>query len=57
MGEHDILSKVLTMDTEKIRRTLEEQSNEGFEAVADSIIAARISISWGSVPRQPWLSL
>lgn len=41
MGEHDILSKVLTMDIEKIRRTLEEQSNEGFEAVADSIIAAK----------------
>ena len=41
MGEHDILSKVLTMDIEKIRRTLEEQSNEGFEAAADSIIAAK----------------
>ena len=41
MSEHDILSKVLTMDIEKIRRTLEEQSNEGFEAAADSIIAAK----------------
>ena len=41
MGEHDILSKVLTMDIEKIRRTLEEQSNEGFEAAADSIVGAK----------------
>ena len=41
LGDSDILSKVLTMDIEKIRRTLEEQSNEGFEAAADSIIAAR----------------
>ena len=38
MGEHDILSKVLTMDIEKIRRTLEEQSNEGFEAAKNIYI-------------------
>ena len=32
MGEHDILSKVLTMDIEKIRRTLEEADHSAFEA-------------------------
>ena len=41
IGDADVLTKVLSLDSEKIRRTLEEQSNEGFEAAADSIIAAK----------------
>ena len=37
----NVLSKVLNMDIEKIRRTLEETSVQDFDAVADSIVAAR----------------
>lgn len=41
MTGSDVLSKVLNMDIEKIRRTLEETSVRDFNAVADSIVAAR----------------
>ena len=41
MGTTDILSKVLNMDVEKIRRTLEETSHEEFNGAVDDIIAAR----------------
>lgn len=41
MGTTDILSKVLNMDIEKIRRTLEETSHEEFNGAVDDIIAAK----------------
>ena len=41
MGTTDILSKVLNMDVEKIRRTLEETSHEEFNGAVDDIIAAK----------------
>ncbi len=41
MTGSDVLSKVLNMDIEKIRRTLEETSVRDFNAVADSIVSAR----------------
>ena len=41
MGTSDVLSKVLNMDVEKIRRTLEETSREDFNGAVDDIIAAK----------------
>lgn len=41
MGNTDILTKVLSMDIERIRRTLEEMSVEQFRAAANSIIEAK----------------
>jgi len=41
MGTTDILSKVLNMDIEKIRRTLEETSHEEFNGAVDDIIGAK----------------
>lgn len=41
IGTTDILSKVLNMDIEKIRRTLEETSREDFNGAVDDIIAAK----------------
>lgn len=41
MGNTDILTRVLTMDIEKIRRTIEETSVESFKAAADSIVNAK----------------
>ncbi len=41
IGTSDVLSKVLNMDIEKIRRTLEETSREAFNGAVDDIISAR----------------
>lgn len=41
IGTSDVLSKVLNMDIEKIRRTLEETSREDFNGAIDDIIAAK----------------
>lgn len=41
LGESDVLTKVLTMDIDKIRRTLEETSREEFERTVDTIANAR----------------
>mgnify|MGYP001205265584 CR=1 FL=1 len=41
MTNSDVLTKVLNMDIEKIRRTLEETSVRDFDAVADAIVSAR----------------
>lgn len=41
IGTSDVLSKVLNLDIEKIRRTLEETSREDFNGAVDDIIAAR----------------
>ena len=41
LGNNDILQKVLTMDIDKIRRTLEETSHADFGAAVDTINQAR----------------
>ena len=41
MSNADVLTKVLNMDIEKIRRTLEDTSSEEFNKVADTIVNAR----------------
>lgn len=41
IGSKDVLDKVLNLDIEKIRRTLDETSKEDFNAAVDSIIKAR----------------
>ena len=40
IGDEDVLDKVLNMDIDKIRRTLEETSREDFKAAVDAIVAA-----------------
>lgn len=40
IGDEDVLDKVLNMDIDKIRRTLEETSREDFRAAVDAIVAA-----------------
>ena len=41
MSNADVLTKILNMDIEKIRRTLEDTSSEEFNTVADTIVSAR----------------
>ncbi len=41
IGDGDLLTKVLSSDIEKIRRTLEEIDRDAFEAAVDSIVNAR----------------
>lgn len=41
IGDADILNRVLTMDIDKIRRTLEELSREEFSATVDALLTAR----------------
>ncbi len=41
MGDGDILDRVLAMDIDKIRRTLEETSREEFAAAVESLIHAK----------------
>ena len=41
IGNDDVLTKVLNMDIEKIRRTLEEVSAEEFNRAVDAIVSAR----------------
>ena len=41
MSNADVLTKILNMDIEKIRRTLEDTSSEEFNKVADTIVSAR----------------
>ena len=41
IGTEDILDKVLNMDVEKIRRTLEETSREDFKKAVDVIVGAQ----------------
>lgn len=41
MGNEDILEKVLNLDIEKIRRTLEETSKEDFNKAVDTIVASK----------------
>lgn len=41
MSNADVFTKVLNMDIEKIRRTLEDTSSEEFNKVADTIVNAR----------------
>ena len=40
IGDADVLTKVLSLDSEKIRRTLEEADHSAFEAAVDSIVEA-----------------
>lgn len=41
LGDGDLLERVLTMDIEKIRRTLEETSRSEFAAAVDAILTAK----------------
>ena len=41
LGDGDLLDRVLTMDVEKIRRTLEEISRHEFSAAVDALLSAR----------------
>lgn len=41
IGDEDIFEKVLTMDIEKIRKTLEESSREEFNNAVDTIVNAK----------------
>ena len=41
IGESDLLTKVLSMDIDKIRRTLDEISRDSFNAAVESIISAK----------------
>ena len=41
IGEGDVLGKVMNIDIEKIRKTMEETSREDFNAAVDSILAAK----------------
>lgn len=41
MGEDEVLEKVLNLDVERIKRTLEETSQEDFAAAVDAILSAR----------------
>ena len=41
IGQDDVLDKVLNMDIEKIRRTLEETSREDFYRAVDGIVRAK----------------
>ena len=41
MSNSDVLTKILNMDIEKIRRTLEDTSSEEFNKVADTIVSAK----------------
>ena len=41
MQDHDVLTKVLNSDIEKIRRTLEETNHEHFEEAVNAIASAR----------------
>lgn len=41
LGDGDLLDRVLTMDIDKIRRTLEEISRTEFSAAVDSMLSAR----------------
>lgn len=41
IGENDVLTKVLTLDMEKLRRTLEESSREDFAGAVNAVIGAR----------------
>ncbi len=41
IGEEDLLERVLTLDMDKIRRTMEEISHEDFEKAAAAIASAR----------------
>ena len=40
IGDADILTKVLNLDSDKIRRTLEEADHDAFEAAVNSIVEA-----------------
>lgn len=40
MGQENLLSKVLTMDIEKIRQTMEDISQESFNGAVDAIVGA-----------------
>ena len=49
-----VLSRVLTQDSEKIRRTLEETDRAAFAQAVEAIVTAREARSpprWQSVPR------
>lgn len=41
LGDHDVLTKVVQSDMEKLRLSLEEMSKEEFSAVVDAIVQAR----------------
>jgi len=41
IGNEDVLTKVLNMDIEKIRRTLEEVSKDSFNRAVDAIVAGK----------------
>lgn len=41
LGSGDILARVMTLDIDKIRRTIEETSREAFEGAVSSILQAR----------------
>ncbi|MFZ2539549.1 MAG: MurR/RpiR family transcriptional regulator, partial [Oscillospiraceae bacterium] len=41
IGDSDVLDKVLNLDIEKIKKTLEETSRESFKGAVDSIVSAK----------------
>ncbi|MEG1621709.1 MAG: MurR/RpiR family transcriptional regulator, partial [Oscillospiraceae bacterium] len=41
IGEEDILSRVMNLDIEKLRRTLEEVSKDDFQGAVDSLLKAK----------------
>lgn len=47
-GEGDVLSKVLNIDIEKIKRTLDETSQEDFNGAVDSLVNAKTIYILGS---------
>lgn len=48
IGESDVLSKVLNIDIEKIKQTLEETSREDFNGAVDSLVNAKTIYILGS---------
>lgn len=48
LGDGDILAKVMNLDIEKIRKTIEETSRDAFNGAVDSILGARTIYILGS---------
>lgn len=48
IGDGDVLHKVMSMDIEKIRRTMEDTSRESFNGAVNSIVAAKTIYIMGS---------
>ena len=54
MTREDVLERVLTLDIEKIRKTLEETSKEDFNQAVDKIINCNTIYIIGARSAAPW---